>query len=121
MGPTEYLQIVLAALGGGSLYKVVDVLMKKRLNDARADNALSDAAGKQIVRLEVEIERVTKAGELFKVESTKCRQDYEELRLIVTDLKIALRGVYEYMLRHSESCPELGRVKPPTISDSLLH
>lgn len=113
-------QLAGAALGGGALYKIIDLFLKKRMRNAQADKTLSGAAMDHIDRLVKDIERANELAELFKKESEQCRKNYEELRVAMTDLKIALRSVYEYMSSHADLCPAFQREEKPHIPKNLL-
>ena len=113
-------QITIAALGGGTFYKVVDSVMRRRATNAKAESVLSDAAMEQVRHMSQEVKRATDMAERFMRDFDECRRNYEETRVVVADLKITLRNLYDFMQEHIETCPSARGAKIPTVPPSLL-
>jgi len=114
------IQIVIAALGGGTAYKLADIFIRRKVFDAKAEATLSAAAMEQVDRLERGINQANALADKFRSEFEECRKTFETTRVEVTDLKIALRSLYDFMHTHMQECSLEGKKELPPIPKSIL-
>ena len=99
-----------AAVSGGVIWKILDVLSGRRKQRADSDATNVDSAMKLVKALNEDLE-------MQKEENRVHREQYEAIRIEVTDLKIIIRSLYAHMSEHMRTCKE--PLNLPTIPESL--
>ena len=112
-------EILIAMFGGGALFKIFDILSRRKNLAASAEATTSKTAMQQVEHLLQEVKRANELAERFRKEFDACRESFEKMRIEVTDLKIAFRVFYNYMNTHMESCPVKNMAEIPKIPDSV--
>lgn len=106
-----------AAIGGGAVWKIVDLLVGRRKRKVDSDAVSMDSAIKLVQSLNTDIERLKEENIRFNTEKNLCIEKYESMRVELTDIKIVLRNFFDYVQEHMRKCKE--PMNLPSIPESL--
>lgn len=112
-------QVGSAAVGGGVVYKLLDIIIGRRRRKVDTDGQVTKQALDFVKALNEDIERLKKDVAQANEERVLCTKNYDEQRLLITDLKISLRSIYEYMVQHKGKCPAFVEEEIPDLAKNL--
>jgi len=105
------------AVGGGAIWKIIDIITGRRKRKVDADAVAVTTAVKLVESLNQDIERLKEEGQKFQEEKRDCMEKFDQLRIEMTDIKICMRNFYDNVQEHMRECKR--PIDLPSLPDSL--
>jgi FtsZ-binding cell division protein ZapB len=105
------------AIGGGAIWKAIDILIGRRKRRVDTDAVAMNSAVKLVQSLNQDIERLKQENSNFQEEKRECLEKFDQLRIELTDIKICMRTFYDHVQEHMRECKH--PISLPSLPESL--
>lgn len=106
-----------AVVSGGVLGKIIDTITGGRKRRADSDAVVMNTSIKLVQSLNDTIKSLEKKVEKSDQEREVCMQKHDDMRVELTDVKIALRSFFSHVQEHMRNCKE--PIVLPNLPDSI--